>query len=191
MDKKNISKDIDFSIKIEEMKKVFRQVKIIGENRYENDAEHSFHIALNAMIFEEYCEFSFDLDKSIKMLLVHDLVEIIAGDTFAYDPKGNGTKKKREKEAMEEIVSETSDELGKLISSLWEEFEEGKTNEAKYANAMDRLQPILANIENNGGSWIEHNVDRKEVLARMEPIKEFSHEIYEDVLSRIDNILII
>ena len=114
----DLEKDIAFSVELEKMKKILRRTKIIGEDRRENDAEHSFHIAVNAMIFKDYCEFDFDLNKSIQMLLVHDLVEIYAGDTFAYDKKGYLDKYDREKKAMDIIISKSNEDFAKKVSSL-------------------------------------------------------------------------
>lgn len=179
-------KELEFVVLLEEMKKTFRQTKIIGENRRENDAEHTFHIATMSMFLQEISEIEVDINKVVKMLLVHDLVEIFAGDTFAYDEKSNIGKFDREKESMNKLKSYLSPKNQRMLEDLWLEFEDRSTNEAKYANAMDRLQPILSNINsNNGGTWKENNVRLSQVLNRIEPIKDFNIKVYDYVYSEV------
>ena len=182
-----IFKDIEFIKTIEEMKKIYRMTKIIGEDRRENDAEHSWHVATMSLFLEKYSKTKIDVNKVIKMMLVHDLVEIYAGDTFAYDENANLDKSERELKAMDKIISQTSKSLGALINSLWLEFENKETDESKYANAMDRLQPLLANIySNDGGTWKENNVRLDQVLKRMEPIKYFNDDVYKFVIEKVN-----
>lgn len=179
-------KELEFVVLLEEMKKTFRQTKIIGEDRRENDAEHTFHIATMSMFLQEISEIEVDINKVVKMLLVHDLVEIFAGDTFAYDEKSNIGKFDREKESMNKLKSYLSPKNQRMLEDLWLEFEDRSTNEAKYANAMDRLQPILSNINsNNGGTWKENNVRLSQVLNRIEPIKDFNIKVYDYVYSEV------
>lgn len=181
-----INKDLEFVVKIEEMKKIFRMTKIIGTDRRENDAEHSFHIAIMSLILEKYAKEKVDINKVIQMLLVHDLVEIYAGDTYAYDEKANQDKSNRELEAMDKIKNELSFDIGQKIESLWLEFEDRKSKEARYANAMDRLQPLLSNIHaQNGGTWKENHVSYKQIIKRIEPIKDFNDQIYNYVHSKV------
>lgn len=176
-----LMKKIEFVTTIEKMKLIERRTKIIGVDRRENDAEHSFSIATMAMIFKNYAPDA-DLNKTVRMLLVHDLVEIEAGDTFAYDVEGYKDKSERERKAADNIYGILPQEIGDELKSLWYEFEEGKTPEARFANAMDRLQPVINNIYNDGGTWLEYKVSWESFLKRMEPIKNFSDEIYDYVI---------
>ncbi|MDO4604986.1 MAG: HD domain-containing protein [Helcococcus sp.] len=163
----------------------------MGEDRRENDAEHTFHIATMSMFLQEISEIKVDINKVIKMLLVHDLVEIFAGDTFAFDEKSYIGKLDREKESMEKLKSYLSENNQKMLEDLWLEFENNSTNESKFANSMDRLQPILSNINsNNGGTWKVNNVRLSQVFKRIEPIKDFNMKVYDylhsEVLKAVD-----
>jgi HD domain protein len=182
----NISKDIEFVILLEEMKKINRQTKIIGLNRRENDAEHSWHVATMSMFLQHYSKSKVDVNKVIQMLLIHDLVEIFAGDTFAYDLSGYEDKFKRESDAMEKLKTYLNKEMGEMLESLWMEFENMESNESKFANAMDRLQPMLSNIccaEHS--TWVEKKIKLSQVLKRMEIIKEFSQDIYDFLYEKL------
>ena len=184
-------KELEFVVLLEEMKKTYRQTKIIGEDRRENDAEHTFHIATMSMFLQEISEIKVDINKVIKMLLFHDLVEIFAGDTFAFDEKSYIGKLDREKESMEKLKSYLSENNQKMLEDLWLEFENNSTNESKFANSMDRLQPILSNINsNNGGTWKVNNVRLSQVFKRIEPIKDFNMKVYDylhsEVLKAVD-----
>jgi len=182
----NISKDIEFVILLEEMKKINRQTKIIGSDRRENDAEHSWHIATMSMFLQHYSKSKVDVNKVIQMLLIHDLVEIFAGDTFAYDSSGYEDKFKRESDAMEKLKTYLSKEMGEMLESLWMEFENMESNESKFANAMDRLQPMLSNICcGEHSTWVEKKIKLSQVLKRMEIIKEFSQDIYDFLYEKL------
>lgn len=183
-----IFKDLKFVVEIEKMKNIFRMTKVIGSDRRENDAEHSYHISVMALILQKYAKDEIDVNKVIQMLLIHDLVEIYAGDTYAYDVKANLDKSKREQEAMVKIKNQLSSDIADLIESLWLEFEERQTKESKYANAMDRLQPLLSNIyDGKGGTWKENHVTYNQIIKRIEPIKDFNDEIYDYVHSEVFN----
>lgn len=182
----DIKKDIEFIVLLEEMKKIQRQTKIIGCDRRENDAEHSWHIATMSIFLQNYSSKDIDINKVIKMLLIHDLVEIFAGDTFAYDTIAYSDKEERELNAMSKLKSMLSEDMAYTLESLWLEFEQVESKESKYANAMDRLQPILSNIySGNGGTWVKHHVKLSQVLERIEIIKEFSNEIYDFIYEHI------
>ena len=182
----NISKDIEFVILLEEMKKINRQTKIIGSDRRENDAEHSWHIATMSMFLQHYSKSKVDVNKVIQMLLIHDLVEIFAGDTFAYDSSGYEDKFKRESDAMEKLKTYLSKDMGDMLESLWMEFENMESNESKFANAMDRLQPMLSNICcGEHSTWVEKKIKLSQVLKRMEIIKEFSQDIYDFLYEKL------
>ena len=182
----NISKDIEFVILLEEMKKINRQTKIIGLNRRENDAEHSWHVATMSMFLQHYSKSKVDVNKVIQMLLIHDLVEIFAGDTFAYDSSGYEDKFKSESDAMEKLKTYLNKEMGEMLESLWMEFENMESNESKFANAMDRLQPMLSNICcGEHSTWVEKKIKLSQVLKRMEIIKEFSQDIYDFLYEKL------
>ncbi len=182
----NISKDIEFVILLEEMKKINRQTKIIGSDRRENDAEHSWHVATMSMFLQHYSKSKVDVNKVIQMLLIHDLVEIFAGDTFAYDTNGYQDKFKRESDAMEKLKTYLSKDMGDMLESLWMEFENMESNESKFANAMDRLQPMLSNICcGEHSTWVEKKIRVSQVLKRMEIIKEFSQDIYDFLYEKL------
>ena len=172
-----LNEKINFTVLIDKMKKIDRRTKIIGVDRRETDAEHSFSIALMAYVFRDYAK-DVNLEKTMLMLLVHDLVEIYAGDTFAYDVEGNKTKKDREEQASIKVFSELGED-GEYLRALWHEFDAIETPEAKFANAMDRAQPIINNIYNDGGTWNEFHVKWSQLMKRMRPIKEFNSEIFE------------
>lgn len=178
--------DVEFILLLDEMKKIERRTKVLGVDRRENDAEHAWHIATMAMFLEKYSKDDLDINKVIKMLLVHDLVEIFAGDTFAYDVSANQDKTLREKESMVKLKSYLDTKMGNVLEALWLEFEDMSTNESVFANSMDRLQPLLLNIfSGKGGTWVEGGVKLSQVLKRAEPIKNLQPEVYEFVYSKI------
>lgn len=182
-----LRKDIEFIVEIDKMKSIIRQTSLVDGSKREDDAEHSWHIAVMAMILHEYSNVDIDLCKVIKMLLVHDLVEIYAGDTFCYDKEGTKSKKERELEAADRLYKMLDEDKGKELRSLWDEFEEMKTNEAVFAAAMDRMQPLFSNYYSGGGSWIRHNVKREDVYKRIAPIKKASNELWEYTLNLIED----
>lgn len=184
-----LKKDIDFIVELDKMKSILRQTSIIGEDRREDDAQHSWHVSVAAMVLSEYANEKIDICKVIKMLLVHDLVEIYAGDTFCYDKKGNEDKKERELKAADKIYGMLDEKKGKELRALWEEFEEKKTSEALFAAAMDRLQPILSNYHNNGGTWKKYGVSQSEIYKRVAPIKKVSDELYTYMVSLLEDAL--
>ncbi len=158
---------MDFLIKIEDMKRIYRQ-SILEENgiyRRENDAEHSWHICMYALVLREYAPKGTDIFKCIRMLLIHDLVEIYAGDTYLYDEKANSDKRQREEQAAEKLYSVLG-EQGDELKALWYEFDEGKTLEAQFANACDRLQPIILNYRSKGEKWKENNIHVSQVIEK-------------------------
>jgi len=187
--KGKLKRDIHFIIELDKMKSILRQTSLIDGSRKENDAEHSWHISVMAMILHEYSNLPIDLCKVIKMLLVHDLVEIYAGDTFCYDKEGNASKEARELEAADKLFIMLDENKGKELRNLWEEFEEGKSNEAIFAAAMDRMQPIFSNYYNNGGTWKKHNIKKEDVYKRMAPIKEASDELWEFVTNMVEDVV--
>jgi putative hydrolase of HD superfamily len=171
---------MDFIVEIDKLKSVLRQSHVTGDSRRENSAEHSWHLAVMAMILGELAnEREMDLFRVVKMVLVHDLVEIDAGDTFVYDEKGYEDKAEREQRAADRLFSLLPAEQGRKLRELWEEFEAGETPEARFANALDRLQPILQNYHTEGRAWKKHGVTKRQVIARNRRIGEGSKALWE------------
>ena len=172
-----------FTAEIDKMTSVYRKTLLIDRSRAENDAEHSWHIAVMALLFEEYAVEKVDLRHAIEMLIVHDLIEIYAGDTFAYDVEGNKTKAVREEEAARKLFSILPEEQGKKIRALWEEFDARATPDARYADCLDKLQPYFHNILTEGFTWRNaiagKRTTRKQVAQRMAPLKDFMPEVYK------------
>ena len=166
-----LQRQIKFAIVIDEMKNVFRRNLIIDGTRRENDAEHSWNLAMLAMLFEEYSTEKVDLEKVLKIALVHDLIEVYAGDTFAYDVKGNEDKLQREIESAEKLFGILDPVQGAEIRALWDEFEAKETAESKYANAIDRIQPLINNYMTNGHTWKEGDVHAPQIYKRMDIIR--------------------
>jgi putative hydrolase of HD superfamily len=176
--RERLKKDIEFIVELDKMKSILRQTSLIGEDRREDDAQHSWHISIMAMILSEYANEDIDVCKVIKMLLTHDLVELYAGDTFCYDKVGNQDKKERELAAAEKIYGMLDEDKGKKLRELWDEFEEMKTPEALFAASMDRLQPMLNNYYNNGGTWKKFDVAQSDVYKRIGPVEKSSDELW-------------
>ncbi|MEW8974058.1 MAG: HD domain-containing protein [Tissierellaceae bacterium] len=178
MIRERLKKDIEFIVELDKMKSILRQTSLIGEDRREDDAQHSWHISIMAMILSEYANQDIDVCKVIKMLLTHDLVELYAGDTFCYDKVGNQDKKERELAAAEKIYGMLDEDKGKKLRELWDEFEEMKTPEALFAASMDRLQPMLNNYYNSGGTWKKFDVAQSDVYKRIGPVEKSSDELW-------------
>ncbi|MCR4717559.1 MAG: HD domain-containing protein [Lachnospiraceae bacterium] len=186
-DNERLNKQLLFSAEIDKMTSILRRTMLIDNSRRENDAEHSWHIAVMAMLFEEYAIEKVDISRAVKMCVVHDLVEIYAGDTFAYDLEGNKDKKERESKSADKLFGMLPDEQGQMIRELWEEFDEMKTADAKYAACMDRLQPFFHNTLTKGHTWVESGTNRSLVEGRMAIIKEFMPEVYKWLSKNLDN----
>lgn len=182
-----LKKDIEFIVELDKMKSIFRMTNVIGEDRHEDDAQHSWHISVMAMLLSEYANEKIDTCKVIKMLLTHDLVELYAGDTFCYDVAGNIDKRERELAAADKLYGMLDEDKGKELRALWDEFEEQKTPEAIFAVSMDRLQPMLSNYNNNGGTWKKHNVAKEDIYKRIAPVKESSDELWKFVENMLED----
>lgn len=186
-----INQLLKFTAEVDKMTSVSRRTLLINKSRRENDAEHSWHIALMAMLFKDYAPENCDVCRAVKMCVVHDLVEIYAGDTFAYDIEGNKNKEEREKAAADKLFCELPTELGNEIRQLWEEFDKMETPDAKYAAAMDRLQPLLHNTLTEGHTWKENHPTVAQVNKRMAPALELIPQLkswYEANIQRaVDN----
>lgn len=185
----DLKKQIEFIIEIDKVKQIFRQTRLFDNSRYENDAEHAWHLALMAITFEKYVNFPVDLLKVIKMVLIHDIVEIDAGDTFLYaDEEQLKQKEINEKKAAERIFGILSNDVGNELKNLWEEFEKRQTPEAKFAAALDRMEPILQNSKTKGHAWQKHSVKKSQVIkANKQKISEGSESLWEYIESVIDN----
>lgn len=168
----NLKGQLEFLVEADKMKSILRQTLLIDKSRRENDAEHSWHFALMAMTLSEYAPFEINLDRIIRMALVHDLVEIYAGDTFAYDTTGYQSKEERENEAANKLFSLLPPEQGYAYRTLWEEFDAMQTPDALYASAIDRLQPFINNSLTDGHTWVQHGVTVDKVYKRMAAVKE-------------------
>ena len=182
-----IKKDIEFIVELDRMKSILRQTSLIGENKREDDAQHSWHIAVVAIVLSGYSNQEFDVNRAIKMLLIHDLVELYAGDTFCYDVKGNEDKRERELAAADKVFGMLEESKGRFLRELWDEFEEMETPEAKFAASMDRLQPMLNNYYNGGGTWRKFGVAQQDVLKRISPLKDTSDQLWQFVESMIED----
>lgn len=166
-----LHKQIKFALVIDEMKNVFRRNLIIDGSRRENDAEHSWNLAMLAMLFEEYSTEKVNIERVLKIALVHDLIEVYAGDTFAYDVKGNEDKLQRETESANKLFGILDPVQGAEIRALWDEFEAKETPESKYANAIDRIQPLINNYMTDGHTWKEGDVHAPQIYKRMDIIR--------------------
>lgn len=175
---KHLDQQLKFVAEIDKMTQIFRRTMLIDGSRRENDAEHSWHIAVMALLFSDYVKEKPDLGRVVKMLVVHDLVEIYAGDTFAFDVEANKSKEENEIAAADKLFSQLPEKQGKEIRSLWEEFDEMKTPDSIYANCMDRVQPFLHNTLTTGATWVEGGVAKSQVEKRLAVVKENMPELW-------------
>ena len=176
MDK--LLKQISFIKEIDKLKYIQRKTKLFNSDRHENDAEHSWHLAMMAIVLAEHSDKPIDILKVVKMVLIHDIVEIDAGDTFIYDSTKNHLNTEEELLAAKRIFGLLPAEQAEEFIAIWEEFEEGSTDEAKFAKSMDRLEPLLQNTSNNGGTWAEFNVSYEKVYEKKKAIKNGSMAIW-------------
>jgi putative hydrolases of HD superfamily len=181
-----IARQLAFLLEADKLKSVLRRTPLTDGSRRENSAEHSWHLMLAAMVLHEHAADACDLVHVLELLAVHDLVEIDAGDTFAYDVASQSTKVARERAAAERIFGLLASGQAAPFRELWEEFEAQQTSEARFANALDRIQPLLQNAASGGGSWRTHDVTRAQVLARMAPIEAALPALWPSVLDIVD-----
>lgn len=186
MDVDRIEQQIAFIVEIDKLKQVLRRTYLIDGERRENDAEHSWHLAVMAVLLSEYAREKLDLERVVKMLLLHDVVEIDAGDTFAYDEAAHADKEERERRAAERIFNLLPSDLAGEVFALWEEFEAGETPESEYAKALDRFQPILLNYGSGGIAWREHDISLEQVIARNRDIEAGAPALWTYVRGLID-----
>ena len=187
MSTQRLEQQIRFIIEIDKLKQVGRQSYLTDASRRENSVEHSWHLALMAMVLSEHANDK-DLDRMrvIMMVLVHDIVEIDAGDTFFYDEKNNQSKIKREQAAADRLFNILPDDQATMFRELWDEFEGRKTKEARFAYALDRVQPILHNVITKGKAWQEHGIKKNQVIRKNEPMKEGSATLWEYISGLLD-----
>lgn len=178
MDTSNLLNQIAFIKEIDKVKYIQRKTKLFNSDRNENDAEHSWHLALMAIVLAEHSDEAIDVLKVVKMVLIHDIVEIDAGDTFIYDLQKNHSNTDEERLAANRIFGLLPKNQADELIAIWEEFEAGETKEAKFAKAMDRLEPLLQNTSNNGGTWKEFGVSYKNVYEKKSVIKEGSKTLW-------------
>lgn len=174
-----LKKQLDFILEIDKEKNILRQTHLSGHGRRENDSEHAWHMAIMAYLLRDYANTSVDITKVMLMCLIHDIVEIDAGDTYAYDAEGLKTQKAREDAAKERIFSLLPEDQKKELVALFDEFEDFTTPESKFAHAMDNLQPLLLNNSNGGGDWREHGVSAEQVYGRQKKTALGSEKLYE------------
>ena len=174
-----LKKQLEFVLEIDKEKNIFRQTHLSGHGRNENDAEHAWHMAIMAYLLREYANEEVDIARVMLMCLIHDIVEIDAGDTYAYDDAALQTQKAREEAAKERIFSLLPPDQKEELTALFDEFEENRTAESRYAHAMDNLQPLLLNNSNGGSDWIEHDVCAARVYGRQEKTRLGSEVLYE------------
>jgi putative hydrolase of HD superfamily len=187
MSANRLEQQIAFLREIDRLKSVLRRTALIDRSRLENSAEHSWHLALMALVLAEHAPQSTDIGRTVRMLLVHDLVEIDAGDTFAYDVDAHHDKAAREEAAADRLFALLPPDLDAELRALWDEFEAGATREAKFANALDRFSGLLQNWGGgDGGTWRAHAVSREAVLRRMEPIREGAPALWPFITHVVD-----
>jgi putative hydrolase of HD superfamily len=180
-----LASQIAFLVEADKLKTIDRRTPLTDGSRAENSAEHSWHLGLAALTLSEYAG-DVDLPRVLELLAVHDLVEIDAGDTFAYDLAANDTKAERERAAANRIFGLLPADQARRLHAAWVEFEGFETRESRFANALDRLQALLQNMEAGGGSWTEHRITRSQVIRRMSPVEAALPEVWPFVVTVIE-----
>ncbi len=182
-----IERQLSFIIEIDKLKTVLRQTLLCDQSRRENSAEHSWHLTVMAMLLSEYAAGPIDVTRVMKMVLIHDIVEVDAGDTFAYDTQALVDKDVRERAAADRLFGLLPEDQGRELRELWDEFEERESTESKFANALDRLQPLLHNAQTEGGTWRIHKVRREQVMARMDAVRIGMPEVWPVVVKILED----
>ena len=186
MDRERFEKQKNFILEIDKEKSIFRQTHLSGGGRRENDAEHAWNMAVMVYLLQEYANEPIDIARTMMMVLTHDLVEIDAGDTYAYDAAGKATEHERETAAADRIFGLLPEDQGRLMRGLWEEFEAYETPEARFAHTMDNFQPMLLNDSNGGGDWKARGIKRSQTEKRNEKTGTGSREIWEYMKTLLD-----
>lgn len=185
MDDSRLRNQLDFMYEVDKIKNIVRKTRLFDRSRFENDAEHSWTICLMAFLLREYADFGVDIERVVAMLLVHDIVEIDAGDTFLYAAERAGAAEREEK-AAKRVFGMLEEDQAEEFYGLWAEFEARETNEAKFAAVFDRIEPILQNYRNEGSTWKQHGITKAMVIERNKHIAEASTELWRFVLSLLD-----
>ena len=186
-EKQRFTSQIEFLVEMDKMKNIYRRTRVLHEDRAENDAEHAWHLAMLAIVLSEYANEPVDLKTVLKTVLIHDIVEIDAGDTYAYDAAGNATKAEREQKAADRLFGMLPEDQGREMRQLWDAFEAGSTPEARFANSLDRIQPLMLNYCKHGESWRTHGTRREQVEKRIQKIFEGSQvlgDMAEELIRR-------
>ena len=181
-----LEQQVRFLVEIAKVKNIFRQTYLADSSRKENDAEHSWHLAIAAFLLKEHMKEEVDLLKVIIMVLIHDLVEIDAGDTYAYDDTGAATKREREEKGADRIFGMLPEDQGRYFRELWEEFEAYESADAKFAHLLDNFQPLLLNDASGGRSWEEHGVRKSQIYKRNVKIEETSEDVWNYMKSLVE-----
>jgi putative hydrolase of HD superfamily len=181
-----LEQQLVFLLEADKLKSILRRTPLVDNSRQENSAEHSWHMALAALTLKDYAPDGTDVVHALRLAIVHDLVEIDAGDTFAYDAVQYASKEAREQEAAKRIFGLLPEDLGAQFHAWWREFEAMQTPSARFANVLDRLQPLLLNMQSGGGSWRSHRVNRSQVLRRMHPIELWMPAVWPFVIDVIE-----
>lgn len=181
-----LTQQLNFILEIDKLKQILRQTRLTDGSRRENSAEHSWHLAMMAIALQEYAPTPVDLLRVLKMLLLHDVVEIDAGDTFAFDSQANQDKAAREQQAADRLFGLLPDDLAVQLRALWNEFEAAETADAQFAKALDCFQPFLHNCQNQGGTWKEHGITRDRVLWRMQAVHQGAPALWATVQHLLD-----
>lgn len=181
-----LEQQVKFLVEIDKVKNIFRQTYLADSSRKENDAEHSWHLAIAAFLLKEHMKEEVDLLKVIIMVLIHDLVEIDAGDTYAYDDTGTETKREREEKGADRIFGMLPEDQGRYFRELWEEFEAYESADAKFAHLLDNFQPLLLNDASGGRSWEEHGVRKSQIYKRNVKIEETSEDVWNYMKSLVE-----
>lgn len=179
MDRERLDKQIAFCREIDKEKMIGRQTYLSDGSRKENDAEHAWHMAIMTVLLSEYANEKIDVLKTMTMLLIHDIVEIDAGDTYAYDENAKKTQREREVKAADRIFGLLPEDQGQKFRALWDEFEAWETPEAKFAHTLDNIQPTMLNDASDGKSWVEHGVHLEQILKRNTSSKLGSEELWD------------
>ncbi|GAB3440220.1 HD domain-containing protein [Streptomonospora sediminis] len=187
VDHERLTSQLRFILETDKLKRILRRNMLVDGSRRENDAEHSWHLALAARVFAEYAPAGTDIDRVVEMLVLHDIVEIDAGDTFIYDPQAADTQAERERAAADRIFALLPADQAERTRELWDEFEGRATAEARFAKAIDRLAPMLANWHTEGGTWVRHGVTRSQVAERVKTISEGSEALGSYAVALIED----
>jgi putative hydrolase of HD superfamily len=181
-----LARQVAFLVEADRLKSITRRTPLVDKSRLENSAEHSWHLALAAVVLREYVSQPIDVLRVLELVTVHDLVEIDAGDAFAYDAAAQSAKAERELAAADRLFTLLPDDQAGYVRALWEEFEAQATMEARFANALDRLQPLLQNAHADGGSWLTHDLTRADVRRRMAPVETAMPDVWPTVVAIIE-----